>query len=127
MRASEWILALQEKIGQEFVLSQLPLGEDEQGRIVLSHRKNRQDRYCHTCVTGRLRTSFIVDTVATLAACYGEGKASFFILSQKKEYAKLLAIKGADITVPYLRTEKQFLAMKEVALTQANARKQKPD
>lgn len=122
MRVDGWKELVKKEIVSGFALSQLPLGENEEGRVVFSHRKNRPDRYCHTCVTGALRTTFLVNTVASLAALYGE-KASFLVLSQKKEYLKLLTIKGADITVPYLQSERQFASMKQLALAQANTQK----
>ncbi len=128
MRAEEWILQIkQQHTKGDFTLTQLPLGVDEKGEVVLSHRQNRRDRYCHTCVTGRSRTSFLVDTVRALTKLYGEGKATFFILSPRREYLPLLGLKGGDITLPYLRTEKDYAKMKSLVLAQMEARRQKPD
>lgn len=126
MQATEWISLLKNSAKEgDFSLSQLPLGRSGEGRVLLAHDQDRGDRYYHTCVTGGEKTQFILNTVASLLSAYGE-ELSVLVLSPKSEYANLLRIKGADVTVPYLRTEKQFSAMRELALAQANARKQNP-
>lgn len=127
MRIDEWLLKIRDEIDAgRFALSQLPLGLDEQGEVVLSHAQNRQDRYFHTCVTGGKRTRFIMDTVCSLAMAYGEGKATFLILSDKSEYVRLLSLKGADITVPYLRSEQDFQTLTALAERTAKDRKENP-
>ena len=127
MQAKEWITLLKNSETEgAFSLSQLPLGWDSEGRALLSHTQNRQDRYYHTCVTGKEKTQFILNTVASLLSAYGEGQLSVLVLSPKSEYGNLLRLKGADVTVPYLRTEKQFEEMKALALAQVNARRQNP-
>ncbi|MBQ9117650.1 MAG: hypothetical protein IJY11_00405 [Clostridia bacterium] len=127
MQKGRWLSILQnkEKAG-DFPLAKVPLGWEESGEVVFSHRKDRADRYCHTCVTGAQRKAFVMETVKSLAVAYGEGKASFLVLSPHREYAKLLELKKADVTVPYLLSERQFSAMKNLANAQASARKENP-
>ena len=117
MQKSEWTIALQ-KIKEAGTLTQLPLGWDEEETVHFSHRKNRPDRYCHTCVTGAYRAAFLMDTVCSLATAY-EGKARFLVLSPRREYASLLSVKGADIIVPYIGQQAQFEKMVAYALAEA--------
>ncbi|MBR2903203.1 MAG: hypothetical protein IKC37_01005 [Clostridia bacterium] len=126
MQKEEWIAFLQENKQTDGFLSALPLGWDAEGKAVHSHRKNRQDRFCHTCVTGANRTSFLVDTVAALATAYGAQGASFLVLSPKTEYAKLLTLKAVDITVPYFRTKEDYTTLMALAKEQVEMRKKNP-
>ena len=127
MRKEEWISRLKSIENSGASLGQVPLGWDGAGEVVFSHRKNRRDRYCHTCATGALRTPFLMDTVLSLAAAYGFAGARFLVLSPKREYANLLTAKGADIIVPYLQTESQFEKLKTLAYAEADARKKNPN
>ena len=123
MTQTAWIARLKNMASESASLAQVPLGWDGSGEVVFSHRKNRQDRYCHTCSTGALRTTFLMDTVLTLAAAYEGGRARFMVLSPKREYAHLLTARGADVIVPYLQTESQFEKLKALVYAEVEARK----
>ncbi len=122
MQKSEWAINLK-NAQEEGTLPKVPLGWDEEGNVVFSHRKNRPDRYCHTCVTGAYRAAFLMDIVRSLALAH-EGAARFLVLSPRKEYANLLSIKGMDVLVPYISRQKEFEKMVEFALAEAEARRQ---
>ena len=124
MRSQEWIDTLQRLQEEGLSLSQVPLGWDKEKNPIFSHRKNRPDRYCHTCVTGACRTSFLRDTVCALLEAYGVGGARVLVLSPKREYLQLLSAKGVDVLVPYIGVESQFEKMKAFVLSEVEARKQ---
>ena len=91
----------------------IPLGRDDAGNVVAAHREENPARYHHVCVTGGGRADFICRLVLTLSCIYDKSEAGFLVLSPRPEYAELLRLKNADVTVPYIRS----LADYEAAVT----------
>ena len=89
------------------------LGRDDAGNVVAAHREENPARYHHVCVTGGGRADFICRLVLTLSCIYDKSEAGFLVLSPRPEYAELLRLKNADVTVPYIRS----LADYEAAVT----------
>lgn len=86
----------------------LPLGVDESGEVVFSHKIDKIERYRHTCVSGSFRAAFIAREIALLSGLYSPRGAAFIILSKNPIYTKLLRLKNADVTVPYIRSKKDL-------------------
>ena len=82
----------------------IPLGRDDAGNVVAAHREENPARYHHVCVTGGGRADFICRLVLTLSCIYDKSEAGFLVLSPRPEYAELLRLKNADVTVPYIRS-----------------------
>jgi len=82
----------------------LPLGVDEAGEIVVAHAYSKNGRANHLCITGAKREEFINRLLFTLTRIYEKTELCALILSPKPAYARLLSLKNADITVPYVRS-----------------------
>ena len=110
MRAEEWISKLS-KISLEnerefFALrASIPLGVDETQKIISAYNAPSKGRMRHLCATGNARTKFLKSLIVSLSCAYDREEISFFILSPKFDYSELLALRGADITFPFLRNE----------------------
>ena len=87
----------------------IPLGRDDAGNVVAAHREENPARYHHVCVTGGGRADFICRLVLTLSCIYDKSEAGFLVLSPRPEYAELLRLKNADVTVPYIRSFAELL------------------
>ena len=108
MKAEEFIASLSEisrKNSYRFdrIRACIPLGKDEPGNVIVAHREENPGRYHHVCVTGGGRGNFIRRLVLVLSCLYDRSEAMFLVLSPRAEYAELLRLKNADVTVPYLR------------------------
>ena len=131
MRTEELISALVYKMknGAVEIREQLPLGVKEDGGVLFSHEKASDKVYGvnHTCITGTGATAYIKRLIALLSALYKKGEAQFLILSPKTEYAELLRLENADITLPYIRSMQDISVVKQVyiELLQANERQKK--
>ncbi|MBO5334759.1 MAG: hypothetical protein J6A87_02160 [Clostridia bacterium] len=88
--------------------SQLPLGEYANGEYVLSHQINDPERYHHTCVSGSMRAEFIARLVLTLSGLYSRSEAVFLIVSPNLYYGQLMSLKSADVTVPFVLSERDI-------------------
>ena len=84
----------------------IPLGIDGSGRIALSVneelKEGRKNAFGHTCVTGIGKTDFIRRLILTLAGVYQAEEVAFLIVSPKREYGELLALKSADVFAPVI-------------------------
>ena len=80
----------------------LPLGETDEGELVVAHREIAPDRYHHTCVTGGMKTEFISRLILTLACLYEKTEAAFLIISPDLSYGRFMRMQGADVTVPFI-------------------------
>ena len=108
MKAEEFIASLSEISRKNFyrfdrIRACIPLGKDEPGNVIVAHREENPGRYHHVCVTGGGRGNFIRRLVLVLSCLYDRSEAMFLVLSPRAEYAELLRLKNADVTVPYLR------------------------
>lgn len=108
MRTEEFISALLYKTNNGFpeIREKLPLGVKEDGSILFSRERAEDKPYGvnHTCVTGIGATAYIKRLIVVLSALYKQGEAQFLILSPKTDYAELLRLQNADITLPYIRS-----------------------
>ena len=82
----------------------LPLGVDEAGEIVVAHACPNKGRANHLCITGSKREDFIKRLLYTLTRIHEKNGLCILLLSPNPAYAKLLSLKNADITVPYVRS-----------------------
>lgn len=87
----------------ENLRARIPLGVFENGEIATAHREEKPDRYHFALCSGEERREFVLSLVLSLACLYDEREASFLILSPHTDYAALLRLDGADISVPYIR------------------------
>ncbi len=115
MKAEELISSLSEisrtnSYRFERIRNCIPLGKDDAGNVVVAHREENPGRYHHVCVTGAGKTDYIRRLVLTLSCIYDRSEANFLVLSPRVEYAELLRLKNADVTVPYLRTMADYEA-----------------
>ena len=92
----------------ETLVAKLPLGKKTDGETYFSHRVQKAERYHHTCVTGKERTCFIEGLICALSTIYAGRGAAFVVLSPNPVYTRLLRLKNADVTVPYIRSEKDL-------------------
>lgn len=86
----------------------LPIGNGEDGEILLAQKRDKTLTVRNTCVTGAGRTDFIRRLVITLSCLYERDQACFFVLSPRVEYGELLRLHSADVTVPYLRNKEDL-------------------
>jgi hypothetical protein len=86
--------------GFEDLRARLPLGLDNENRIVVAGQRERL--FTHACVTGRGRTEFIRRLVLTLAGIYDNNQCSFVIASTKRDYADLLRLNRANVVAPLI-------------------------
>ena len=110
MRTEEFYNAIREKTANESTLSNriaIPLGITEGGEIVYSRTRETAYSIRHTCVTGEEHTSYVKRLVLLLTALCGRD-ACFVVLSKKADYAELLRLKNANVTVLYARTTEQL-------------------
>ncbi len=96
---------------EKTILRMLPLGVDGEGEIVFAHTEEKQNYRPQTCVSGAKRTAFIIRELSLLDALSKKRETAFIILSPKREYGAILRLKNADVTFPYLRSKKDFLAI----------------
>ncbi len=113
MRTEAFITALEnvrENDPERFekIMKNLPLGGDDDGRIVVARENDRNGRANHLCVTGSCRGEFIRRVLVTLAALYGKKNFCALVLSPDENYARLLSLQCADITVPYVRSKEDI-------------------
>ena len=109
MRTDEFvsrISALSTADAEQFerVRGGLPLGETDEGTIVVAHRELAPERYHHTCVTGAARTEFISRLLLTLSRLYNGIEAAFLIISPDLSYGRLMKLTSADVTVPFINS-----------------------
>lgn len=118
MRSEEFISTLLHKIQNGFptLKNELPLGVKEDGSILRAHERADERPYGvnHTCVTGNGATAYIQCLITVLSTLYKKGEAQFLILSPKTDYAQLLSLQNADITLPYIRSIEDIKTAKEV-------------
>ncbi len=118
MRTEEFISALLYKTQNGFpeIKANLPLGVKDDGGILCAHEKASDRVYGvnHTCITGVGATAYIKRLISLLSVLYKKGEAQFLILSPKTEYAELLRLEKADITVPYIRCMQDIHTAKDV-------------
>lgn len=117
MRTEEFYNLLRQKSADaqafEKVKKDIPLGLTEQGELVFSHTREVAYAIRHTCVTGEGYTAYIQNLILLLSALFGQDGACFLVLSPKSEYTRLLHLKNANITAPYVQTAEQFKKAKE--------------
>ena len=86
----------------------LPIGQDENGDILLAQKREKAVTIRNTCATGVARTDFLRRLIITLSCIYERDQACFFVLSPKTEYGELLRLHSADVTVPYIRNQEDL-------------------
>ena len=86
----------------------LPIGMEENGKILLAQTREKAMTVKNTCVTGADRTDFIRRMLVTLSCLYETGQACYFILSPRAEYGELLRLRAADVTAPYVRSKEDL-------------------
>ena len=110
MRTDEFLsrvsaLSMADAEAFEAVRAGLPLGETDEGEIVIAHREIAPDRYHHTCVTGGMKTEFISRLILTIACLYEKTEAAFLIVSPDLSYGRFMRMQGADVTVPFITSQ----------------------
>ena len=112
MREEEFIALTLEKATTEEELALLrkgvPLGLDAVGDLALSQTCEHTYTCEHTCVTGTRRSVFIRRLICLLSCLYDASAANVLVFSPRAEYGELLRLRGADITVPYVRSKEDL-------------------
>ena len=98
----------------------LPLGETDEGELVVAHREIAPDRYHHTCVTGGMKTEFISRLILTLACLYEKTEAAFLIISPDLSIVQEAVIN----TIPKKNKCKKTKWLSEEALQIAEKRRE---
>lgn len=94
------------------LLKGVPLGVDEGGGLVLAQTREKPFTVRHICVTGADRTAFIKRLLLTLSCLYEKTEASVLVLSPRLAYGELLALRSADINLPFVNKKEDIAPVK---------------